>query len=145
MEHGTKLGKGLKALDKMEQTLGRGLVRKTRTPEILASCSLATTFHREWGAALGADHVPSPFLTLLPGRAQRSQDTAAATDEEKPQQRSQHGNTSSSPQQSRAAGGCSEPWMGAEVGGGGEEENPGLILFRVQVSTQMPRDLIPNK
>lgn len=41
--------------------------------------------------------------------------------------------------------GCSEPWMGAEVGGGGEEENPGLILFRVQVSTQMPRDLIPNK
>lgn len=41
--------------------------------------------------------------------------------------------------------GCSEPWMGAEVGGGGEEENPGLILFQVQVSTQMPRDLIPNK
>lgn len=106
VEHATKLSKGLKALGRLEQALALGLVRRTRTPEILAYCSQAPTSHREWGASLGADHVPSPFLTLFPGWAQRNQDPAAAIDKEKPQllQRSWHGNTSSSSQQSRAAG-----------------------------------------
>lgn len=35
VEHAAKLGKGLKALDRLEQTLGLGLVRRTRTPGFL--------------------------------------------------------------------------------------------------------------
>lgn len=106
VEQATKLGEGLKALDRLEQTLGLGLVGRARTPEILAACSQEPTFYRARGATPGADHVPRPFLTFFPGGAQRSWDPAAATDEEKPQplQRSQHGNTSSSSQHSRAVG-----------------------------------------
>lgn len=105
MEQATKLGEGLKALDRLEQTLGLGLVGRARTPEILAACSQEPTFHRGRGATPRADHVPRPSLTLFPGWAQRSRDPAAATDEKpQPLQRSQHGNTSSSSQHSRAAG-----------------------------------------
>lgn len=125
--HATKLGKGLKALDKLEQTLGLGLVGRTKTPEILASCSQGLTCHRGWSATLGADHVPRLFLTLFPGWAQRSQNPAAATDEEKPQplQWSQRGYTNSSSQQSLAAGdaqnhGWERRW---------EEEERKRILF----------------
>lgn len=59
VEHATKLGKGLKALEKLEQTLGLSLVGRTRTPEILASCS-------QDSPATG-DGVPPSGLTMSPG------------------------------------------------------------------------------